>query len=361
MEVPKDIVRLRRWTCWENIIRGANGMTIEKIIVENFTVFEKIEIDFCNGINVFIGENGAGKTHLLKLLYAFCKHKNEFKSAAPLERTSSFYLNLISCFQNNKLEELIRYNVDISANNVPVMVVCKVNGMDYVFRFLNTESEFDYKGDSEYIPCVYIPAKEMLTHARLEKDFIERNLPFDITLIDILNKAGVSTVKELTSEMQGILDRIVQIIGGKVVYSNDRFYIDKGKNVLIDFAVEAEGFKKLGLIYRLIETGYLKKGGVLIWDEPESNLSPKLIPVLVDIILALEQAGVQMFFATHDYNFMKYFSIKRKEANEIAFFSLFQTENGVACERGDDYDLLEHNPIIDGNTKLLEDEIEGTL
>ena len=345
----------------KNIAKGADSMAIEEIIVENFTVFEKVEIDFCSGINVFIGENGAGKTHLLKLLYAFCKHKNEFKSSASLKKSSSFYTNLISCFQNNKLEELVRYNFNVSANNVPVTIICKVNGMDYTFKFLNTESEFDYKGDFEYIPCVYIPAKEMLTHARLEKDYAERNLPFDITLIDILNKVGVSTVKEISNEMQDILDKIGQIIGGKVVYSNDRFYIDKGQDILIDFAIEAEGFKKLGLIYRLIETGYLKKGGVLIWDEPESNLSPKLIPVLVDIVLALEQAGVQMFFATHDYNFMKYFSIKRKESNEIAFFSLYQTKNGVACERGDDYDLLKHNPIIDGNTRLLEDEIEGTL
>lgn len=336
-------------------------MAIEKIIVENFTVFKKIEIDFCNGINIFIGENGNGKTHLLKLLYAFCKYRNEFKSSASLEKTNALFLNLVSCFQDSKLEELVRFNADISGNSIPIAITYKANGTECVFKYLDNICECDYQGGTEYIPCVYIPAKEMLTHARLEKDFMERNLPFDITLIDILNKAGVSTVKGLPDEMQDILDRIAQIIGGVVVYKNDRYYIDKGNNVLIEFAVEAEGFKKLGLIYRLIETGYLKKGGVLIWDEPESNLSPKLIPILADIIFALERVGVQMFFATHDYNFMKYFSIKRKEANEIAFFSLFQTENGVACERGDDYDQLENNPIVDGNTKLLEDEIEGTL
>ena len=42
-------------------------MAISKICFENFTVFEKIEIDFCDGINVVIGENGTGKTLLTRL------------------------------------------------------------------------------------------------------------------------------------------------------------------------------------------------------------------------------------------------------------------------------------------------------
>ncbi len=39
--------------------------------LQNFTVFKDVEFDFVDGINAFIGENGSGKTHLLKLLYAF--------------------------------------------------------------------------------------------------------------------------------------------------------------------------------------------------------------------------------------------------------------------------------------------------
>jgi len=35
-------------------------MALERIVLENFTVFEKIAIEFCDGINVLIGENGGG-------------------------------------------------------------------------------------------------------------------------------------------------------------------------------------------------------------------------------------------------------------------------------------------------------------
>jgi len=35
-----------------------------------------VEIDFYDGVNILIGENGTGKNHLLKLLYTFCKAAN---------------------------------------------------------------------------------------------------------------------------------------------------------------------------------------------------------------------------------------------------------------------------------------------
>ena len=43
---------------------------ISSIKLQNITVFSDLDLSFSTGINIFIGENGAGKTHLLKLLYA---------------------------------------------------------------------------------------------------------------------------------------------------------------------------------------------------------------------------------------------------------------------------------------------------
>ena len=48
-------------------------MIIKKIKLENYTVFEDHQMEFCPGINIFIGENGTGKTHLLKVLYSACQ------------------------------------------------------------------------------------------------------------------------------------------------------------------------------------------------------------------------------------------------------------------------------------------------
>lgn len=45
-------------------------MIISNCKVDNFTVFDNASIEFCTGVNVIIGANGTGKSHLLKVLYA---------------------------------------------------------------------------------------------------------------------------------------------------------------------------------------------------------------------------------------------------------------------------------------------------
>lgn len=43
-----------------------------KLLADNFTAFQRIDISFSKGINILIGENGTGKTHIMKMIYAAC-------------------------------------------------------------------------------------------------------------------------------------------------------------------------------------------------------------------------------------------------------------------------------------------------
>lgn len=43
---------------------------LKKFKIENLTVFPEAELSFSNGLNVIIGENGCGKSHLLKVAYS---------------------------------------------------------------------------------------------------------------------------------------------------------------------------------------------------------------------------------------------------------------------------------------------------
>ena len=328
-------------------------MTISSMSLENFTVFGSVKIDFCDGINVFIGENGTGKTHLLKILYAFCRCDTQTKN-------KSFDLSLSDCFQTSRISNPVRrvnsasvYPLNLSVTSTSGSVGFEIPSND---QFLASVS-----GIKQVIPAIYIPAKDMLTHSGLEKDYIDRNLPFDITLIDILNKAGVSTVKKLPTDRLMILDKIAHVIDGKITYKNDRYYTERSDGTLIDFAAEAEGFKKLGLLYRLIETGRLEKNSVLIWDEPEANLNPKLIPNLVDVILSLERAGVQMFFATHDYFFAKFLETRKNKDNNVMYHALYKKENEVLHESEETFELLENNSIIEQSIDLYKEEVRKVM
>ena len=68
-------------------------MSIESIGLKNFTVFEDFQLEVSSGINLFIGENGTGKTHLLKAIYAACE----------LSRAESQNDELLKCFKEPQL------------------------------------------------------------------------------------------------------------------------------------------------------------------------------------------------------------------------------------------------------------------
>ena len=48
-------------------------MTVKQLSIEQFTAFEQASFEFSPSINVFIGTNSTGKTHVMKLIYSLLK------------------------------------------------------------------------------------------------------------------------------------------------------------------------------------------------------------------------------------------------------------------------------------------------
>jgi len=319
---------------------------LKKLDVYNFTVFKKISIEFSGGIDVFIGENGTGKTHLLKILYACCnRNENDGKAFAsyfsssgwaPLKRNDSLKNGAVIRLLDERNTEI----ASINGNNV------KLNK-----PFLN-----------QSIKSVFIPAKEMLSHSKglLALDR-EREIPFDKTLIDIVSKAELGESKSITEFQKTLLLKLSKVIEGEVVYENDTFYVKKENGLKVEFSMEAEGLRKFGLLWKLIRNGLLDRDSVLLWDEPEANINPQLIPILVDIILELHRKGVQVFLATHDYNLAKYFEVNRTKRDKVIFHSLFKSEDGVRIDTKEYFGMLSNNSIIKADEQLLDTVFEKNL
>jgi hypothetical protein len=142
---------------------------------------------------------------------------------------------------------------------------------------------------------------------------------------------------------------------GTIVADNDeKYYLKPGSQSILEFHLVAEGWRKLGLLWQLIKNGTLESGSILFWDEPEANINPKVIPVLVEILSELQKDGVQIFISTHDYILAKYFDVKKNSINSISYFSLYRNEEGsVECEKADSYSLLKNNPIDKAYQELL--------
>lgn len=183
------------------------------------------------------------------------------------------------------------------------------------------------------IKSVFIPTTEMLSHA---EGFLAMNqkysMPFDGTQIDIIVNASLPETREIPSVMSGILDKISTVIDGTVILENDSFYVLKKDGRKVDFSLEAEGLRKLGLLWKLIRNGLLEKGTILLWDEPEANLNPELYPLVAEVLLELQKNGVQIFVVTHSYNFAKYLEIRRTSKEQVVFHNLYKSRNFLSDE-----------------------------
>lgn len=76
----------------------------------------------------------------------------------------------------------------------------------------------------------------------------------------------------------------------------------------------------------------LENGTILLWDEPEANLNPELYPLVVEILLELQKNGVQIFVATHSYNFAKYLEIRCTSKEQVMFHNLYKGNSGLPDE-----------------------------
>lgn len=109
----------------------------------------------------------------------------------------------------------------------------------------------------------------------------------------------------------------------------------------------AEGLRKLAMLARLISTGVLLEKGYLFWDEPETNLNPKLIKVLAASIMQLCQQGIQVFIATHSYFLLKELDLLSKQHSVAQrFLSLVSSGNGGAVTLQQAKHLLDLETVV---------------
>ena len=305
-------------------LRKNNGDSKVGQIKEGNIESDGFKLSFSDGINVLIGENGVGKTTILKMIYAATQWSIKKTETGKTRQLLQFFSNSIS-------------DSDALKN--------RASSSDYSYYKVsdgehNFEESLSHKGIFNYdqwlglnIQSVYIPATEMLSHS---KGFLamnqKYNMPFDGTQNDIIVNASLPETREIPSALQPVLDKISEVIDGTVIQEDDSFYVLKNDGRKIDFSLEAEGLRKLGLIWKLVRNGLLEKDSILLWDEPEANLNPELYPLVAEILLTLQKNGVQIFIATHSYNFSKYLEIRRTDKEQVMFHNLYKGSSAVAKE-----------------------------
>ncbi|PNS37009.1 MULTISPECIES: ATP/GTP-binding protein [unclassified Mesotoga] len=333
---------------------------IKRLTLTNFTAFRKLDLECSPGINIFIGSNATGKTHILKCIYAAC----------DITRTKEDFANkLLRVFlpYGMKLGRLVRRQQRSSRASI-VLENMKENKIELSFsNHVKIASSANVKGQEKWlktpIECAYIPVKEMLAHAPgFRSLYNSREIHFEEIYPDIIDRAYKPILRgRVDQDRQQILTLLQDCMDGRVTVKDEEFFL-KNTQGNLEFSLLAEGLRKLALLWLLIQNGTLLEGSILFWDEPESNLNPEMIASVVGSLLRLQRLGVQIFLATHDYVVLKQFDLQAEEEDRIRYHSLKRKETKeIVCESEDSYDKLGSNSILATYEKMYHEQIMKTM
>ncbi len=337
---------------------------IESLHLYNFTAFKNADLRFGRGLNVFVGENGTGKTHLLKLLYSISYVSAKGKKDSGSKNPTKTYLQgavadkLHGVFRPDELGSLKARG---QSRSQPCEVTCHFSDEKHDLSFSFNPQSKDVKithqpsAWKEKQP-VYLPTRELLTiYPGFVSLYETTHLSFEETWRDtcLLLGAPLLKVKQIES-IHKMLTALESAMGGKVALDKSgRFYLNMNGNSL-EVHLVAEGLRKLAMIARLIATGSLSEGVTLFWDEPDSNLNPKIITLVARTIVGLCKNGVQVFVATHSLFLLRELDILLHKDDfenlDAQFFGLHRVSDGVEVQQGQTVDDI-------GQIDVLQEEL----
>jgi ABC-type hemin transport system ATPase subunit len=338
---------------------------LKSLHIENLTVFPKAGLLFGKNLNVIIGENGTGKSHILKATYAPIAVSAERAKESPSEAPTKSFLataladKLRSVFKPDELGRLARRRQGTATCRLKFAFNSSKLDLEFSFTTSSKKEVVVAKVPDGWIEKrpVFLPTRELLTIAPGFVSLYETtHLPFEETWRDTCLLLGAplargpreARVKELLAPLEGAM-------GGSVDLDKaGRFYLNLSSGSM-EMHLVAEGLRKLAMLARLIATGSLLDKGYLFWDEPESNLNPKVLRTVAKTILQIAASGIQVFIATHSLFLLRELHILQQrdfQTLDSRCFGLHIGDDGaVAVQQGKTMDDV-------GDISALDEELQ---
>lgn len=306
---------------------------LSELDITNFTAFRNAKFKFSPGLNVIVGANGTGKSHVLKLAYSVAKSSFNQGGANGHNKTiwqKSIAEDLIKVFRPENLGRLARRQQGRVKAQVGVKFE-KLNEANFSFSFsTNSSSDVQLANDvpSAFAPAipVFIPTKELLSlFPGLRALYNSRELSIDETYPDLCDRLEHPLLRGARLEEIGnVVGPLEEMAGGEVKNERGRFYLYQKEGGRLEIDLVAEGLRKLATLAFLLKNGSLTDTTALFWDEPEANLNPLLIKKLARMLMLLSARNFQIVIATHSLFLLKELHIltKESELNKVRYFGL---------------------------------------
>jgi ABC-type lipoprotein export system ATPase subunit len=347
------------------------AVKLTRLELHRLTAFEDAVFDFASGVNVLIGENGTGKSHVLKLIYCLNESVRRYESdegldASPRELDDILTEMLVSVFQPDELGRLVRRG--IGRRKAKIAATWSDGKKQRRLEItLSNLGRLAIDGDDD-LPTlersVFLPTREVLSiFPGFIASYQRRESSFDRTFYDLCVALDAKPLRGARDVKRArLLAPVEDVLGGRVVNENGRFYL-KLPDGDMEAPLVAEGLRKLGMLAYLIINGSLSENGFLLWDEPEASMNPRLTKLTGDVVLGLARSGVQTVLATHDYLLTSELtlSVEQQRSRDAAFFALGRSpkRNGTFVERGERLSELQDNAILAALAALHDRETQA--
>ena len=335
---------------------------LNRIEVDNFGPITELKWKKLDKINIIIGENGSGKTFLLKAIYSALKTVERHKRGHEIRNYGEILSEkLYWTFQVDKFRELVQKgSVDPLSFSMwsGKRVFSYQFGRDTLKQINSIQNTFGTRQSNS----IFLPAKEVLSlhQVILKSRDHDQSFGFDDTYLDLVRALSrPTTMGKNYREFANSRLKLAQIIGGVITLdeSTGTWLFLKGRHKF-PIGVTAEGIKKISILDTLLGNRFLDANSIIFIDEPESALHPTAISKLLDIIAILADRGIQFFIASHSYFVIKkLYLLAQQKKWSIPMISF--TESG--WKTSDLIDGLPENPIIIESIRLYKEEIGLSL
>lgn len=338
---------------------------IDSVRLENYGMIKEFSSDQFSNINLIIGENGTGKTFLLKALYSAVRSLEEYKRGDDIKSIVEVVSEKLRwTFQVEKIGDMVSKSAEDGLSLDARLGNDKIN-----YQFSQSASSkvgvaaAPNKGKEGN--SIFIPAKEVLSlfSVILKSREVDKVFGFDDTYYDLVKALRISPSKGKNYTVFANSRKLVSdVIDGRVEYDENSgkwFYRNK-KNQKFSIGATSEGVKKIAIMDRLLANGYLGSNSIIFIDEIESALHPEAICRFLDMIdMIANDMGLQVFITSHSYFVIKKLClIALKKAGTVSCVSM---NKGQTPKVYDLHDGMPENSIIDTSIRLYEEEIEEVL
>ena len=128
-------------------------------------------------------------------------------------------------------------------------------------------------------------------------------------LVEYTGEVAFPEILEWINKKRVFHGKIVVATGGLLRYHDGRREYP--------FQTTASGITTIGIIGLLIERKLINERTVLFLDGPESNLHPAWQVLIVELLLMLAQAGIDVVLATHSVDILKFIEVSAQKDSDI--------------------------------------------